>query len=116
MDALSDTIKGNHKKTKIMKLKTFHTQICDEIVALLRMTQIAESGADVGHVDIVNFIGKHECSTTSPSLFTDDGTMRNKIFSVSVLKDDTNISDISDLPVKNYKTAVIVDAMHMIRE
>ena len=57
-----------------MKLKTFHTETAqakkskpqsagpgksDEVTALLRITQIAASG---GEVDIVNFIGKHECS------------------------------------------------------
>ena len=37
------------------------------------MTQIVASG---GEVDIVNFIGNHECSKTPPSLFNEDGKMR----------------------------------------
>ena len=45
----------------------------DEVAALLRMTQMVNSG---GEVDIVNFIGNNECSKNPPSLYNEDGTMR----------------------------------------
>ncbi len=110
--ALSEGISSNQKKTTIVKLKTFHTQHknpkkskdkasspgkSNEVVALLRMTKIVASG---GHVDIVNFIGNHECSKTLPSLvlFNDDGAMR-----------------AAGTPQEARKTAVVVDAMHAIR-
>ena len=65
-------------KKKILKLKTFHTQNkiskksalqktkgkSDEIVALMRMTKVMTSG-----VDITDFIGRHECADSPPSLF-----------------------------------------------
>jgi len=71
--ALSASLSGDQTKTSIVKLKTFHTQNAktkntrqqptapgksDEVVALLRMTQTIASG---GEIDIVDFIGNHEC-------------------------------------------------------
>ena len=67
---LSASLSGDQTKPSIVKLKTFHTQNTktkntkqqptapgksDEVVALLRMTQIIASG---GEVNIVYFIGK----------------------------------------------------------
>ena len=83
LKALSSSISGDQKKTFIVKLKTFHTQNVkpkkstgqgkigksDEVAALLRITQINASGGDV---DVVNFIGKHECSKVPPSLWQKD--------------------------------------------
>jgi len=36
------------------------------------MTQVIAGG---GEIDIVNFIGKHECSKVPPSLYDDDGAI-----------------------------------------
>ena len=44
-----------------------------EVAALLRMTQIGSSG---GEGDMVNLIGHHECSKTTPSVFNE--SCRNK--------------------------------------
>ena len=55
------------------------------------MTQIVASG---GEVDILNFIGNHECSKTSPSLFNEDGTMRaagTNSSLVKVLREETGV-------------------------
>jgi len=80
LKALSCSISGDQKKTSIVKLKTFHTQNAkpkkstgqgatgksDEVTALLYITQINASGRDI---DVVNFIGKHECSKV-PHLYS----------------------------------------------
>ena len=85
--ASSASLSGDQTKTSIVKLKTFHTQNAktkntkeqptapgksDEVVALLRMTHIIASG---GEVDIVDFIGNHECSKIPLSLF--NGASKN---------------------------------------
>ena len=85
--ALSASLSGDQTKTSIVKLKTFHTQNAktkntkeqptapgksDEVVALLRMTQIIASG---GEVDIVDFFDNHECSKIPQSLF--NGASKN---------------------------------------
>ncbi len=130
LEALSDSISGNQKKTKVVKLKTFHSQNAkaskskaksggprksDEVAALLRMTQITASGGDV---DLVNFIGTHECSKQPPSLFSDDGTMRapgTKASLAKALKEETKVSSVPHLPQDQRKTAVVVDAMYAVR-
>ena len=98
LQELSDSISGDQHKTTAVRLKTFYTQNesrkkykhqpagprkSDEVAALLRMTQhIIATG---GEVDIVNFIGNHECIKTPPSLFNEDettsaaGTMANLV-------------------------------------
>lgn len=127
--ALSDSIVGDQRKTAVVRLKTFHTQNLkpkkskgksapgksDEVAPLLRITQIIASG---GEVDIVNFIGNHECSKVPPSLFNEDGTMRasgTKATLVKTLKEETQVSTVSSLPNVERKTAVVVDAMYAIR-
>ena len=84
MKALSVSLNSDKKTT--VKLKTLHSQSLakpngkrgmstksDEVSALLRMTQIITSG---GNVDVTQLIGNHECSSSPPSLFDDDGKMR----------------------------------------
>jgi len=128
--ALSASLSGDQTKTSIVKLKTFHTQNAktkntkqqptapgksDEVVALLRMTQIIASG---GEVDIVDFIGNHECSKIPQSLFNGDGTMRSagaKANLVKTLKEETKVVSSPCLPKEHRKTAVVVDAMYAIR-
>ena len=58
-------IKGHQIKQSTISRK--------EVSAMLCMTQIIDSGAQV---DIVNFIGKYECSKTPHSLFDSSGSMR----------------------------------------
>ena len=86
----------------------------NEVTALLRMTQIIVSG---GELNIVDFIGNHECSDFPPSLFQEDGSMRigTKASLVKILKEKTKVSSILDLPQDCLKTAVVVDAMSTIR-
>lgn len=101
---LKNAISSDEPATVKCKLQTFYTQSQkpkktktkpsagkgDEVSALLRITQVIASG---GEVDIVNFIGNHECSNTPPSLFTKDGEMRSgsKASLVKAIKDDTGI-------------------------
>ena len=117
--ALSDSISGG---TTVVRLKTFHTknlkskkskQKCsapgksDEVVALLRMTQIIASGSDV---DIVRFIGDHECRKVPPSLFNEDGSMRaagTKSSLVKALEEETKVNSVPHLPQEERKTAVV---------
>ena len=126
--ALAESLEMKQKKTKTVKLQTFATQNkkkgksdkkmpcsvkSDECVALLRMIQIAASGGDV---DIVKYIGNHECSNFPPSLFTSEGQMRtgNKANLIKAIKEETCVASLSTLPETQYKTAVIVDAMFVI--
>ena len=127
---LSDSISGDHQKTTAVRLKTFYTHNAsgkkskhqpagprksDEVAALLRMTQIVDCG---GEVDIVNFIGNHECINTPPSLFNEDGTTSTagtKANLVKVLREETVVSAVPNLPQHNLKTAVVVDAMYAVR-
>ena len=77
------------------------------------MTQIVASG---GEVDIVNFIGNHDCSKTPPSLFNEDGTMKaagTKDSLVKVLREETGARAVPNLPQRNLKKAVVVDAMSL---
>ena len=130
LQALSDSISGDQQNTTVVRLNTFYTQNVsrkkrkhqqagpgksDEVAALLRMTQLVASG---GEVDIVNFIGNHECSKTPPSLFNEDGTMRAagpKASLVKVLREETGVRAVPNLPQHNLKTAVVVDAMFAVR-
>ena len=131
LQELSDSISGDQQKKTAVRLKTFYTQNArrkkskhqlagprrsDEVAALLRMTQIVASG---GEVDIVNFIGNHECiKKTPPSLFNEDGTTSaagTKANLVKVLRDETVVSAVPNLPQHNLKTAVVVDAMYAVR-
>ncbi|KAK1887687.1 Ryanodine receptor 2 [Dissostichus eleginoides] len=89
LKALSESLSSDQKKTSVVKLNTFHTQNrmkpkksggktsapgkSNEVTALLRMTQIIASG---GELNIVDFIGNHECSDLHPSLFQEYGSMR----------------------------------------
>ena len=76
------------------------------------MTQSVASG---GEVDIVNFIGNHECIKTPPSLFNEDGTTSaagTKANLVEVLREDTGVTcAVPNLPQHNLKTAVVVDVV-----
>ena len=88
LQELSVSISGDQQKTTFVRLKTFYTQNAsrkkykhqpagprksDEVAALLRMTQIVASCDDV---DIVNFIGNHECIKTRS--FTFQGRWNNE--------------------------------------
>ena len=78
------------------------------------MTQIVVSG---GEVDIVNFIGNHECSKNPLSLFKEDGTMRaaeTNVSPIKVLREET-VSAVPNLPKQNLKTAVVMDAMYAVQ-
>ena len=71
------------------------------------MTQMVASG---GEVDIVNLIGNHECSKTPPSLYNEDGIMRaagTNASPVKVLREETGVSVVPNLPQHNLKTAVV---------
>lgn len=129
LKALTEAISSDQKKTTTVKLNTFHTQNkklkkagtkavppgkSDEVTALLRMTQITASREDV---NIVDYIGQHECSKFPPSLFQDDGSMRvgTKASIVKAVIEETGVSTSSELPQVDRKTAVVVDAMYAIR-
>ena len=130
LQELSDSISGDQQKTTAVRLKTFYTQNAsrkkskhqpagprksDDVAALLRMTQIVASG---GEVDIVNFIGNHECIKSSPSLFHEDGTTSatgTNANMVKVLREETVVSAVPNLLQHNLKTAVVVDAMYAVR-
>ncbi|KAK1900297.1 Mitochondrial import inner membrane translocase subunit TIM21 [Dissostichus eleginoides] len=94
--------------------KTSATGKSNEVTAFLRMTQIIASG---GELNIVDFIGNHECSDLPPSPFKEDGSMRTgtKASLVKILKEKTKVSSIPDLPQDCLKTAVLVYAMSAIR-
>lgn len=109
-NAVIHTIVGQEKK--VVKLNTFHTQHkqpnklrnqqpakqCNEMAALLRMTQLISWGEDV---KVVNTIGNYEFSTVPPSLLNEDGTMRvkgTKASLVKVLLKETNVKPIPNLP------------------
>ena len=129
LQELSDSISGDQQKTTTVRLKTFYTQNArrnkskhqpagpgksDEVAALLRMTQIVASG---GEVDIVNFFGNQECIKTPPSLFNEDGTTSaagTKANLVKVLREETVVSAVPNLPQHNLKTAVVVDAIYAV--
>ena len=87
-----------------------------EVEALMRMTQIMASG---GEVDVIKFIGEHECANKPPSLFDKNGEMRaprTKANLVRVLKEDTQVTPETELPQTNLKTCLIIDGMHAIRK
>ena len=130
LQELSDSISGDQQNTTAVRLKTFYTQNAsrkkykhqpagprksDEVAAFLRMTHIVATG---GEVDIVNFIGNHECIKNPTSLFNEDettsaaGTNANL---VKVLREETVVSAVPNLPQHNVKTAFVVDAMYAVR-
>lgn len=131
MKALSESLQSEKPKTVKVRLETFHTQNAkpmktkkksaapgksDEIAALLRITQIVASGAEV---DIEDFIGKHECSKMPPSLFDDEGNMRaagTKASLVKALKESTGVTNVDSLPPTDQRTAIVFDAMFLIRK
>ena len=79
------------------------------------MTQMVAIGGEVG---IVNLIGNHECSNAPPSLFNEDETMRaagTNASPVKVLREETGVRAVPNLPQQNLKTAVVVDAMYAVR-
>ena len=62
----------------------------------------------------MNFIGNHGCSKTPASLFNENGTMRTagtKASLVKVLREETCVTAVPNLPHQNLKTAVVVDAI-----
>jgi len=83
------TFQGDRKKVKKGKKKVSLGK-SEEVAALLRMTQITAIG---GTPDILDYIGRHECSKKPPSLFEDDGHMRTgtKSTLVRVLREDTGV-------------------------
>lgn len=127
--ALNDALESKKSATVKVNLQTFHTQNqkpkktktkasagkSEEVSALLRITQVIASGGDV---DVISFIGDHECSKTPPALFTEDGEMRSgtKASLVKAIKDDTGIQPTACLPDEHKQTAVVVDAMYVVRQ
>ena len=115
LKALCDTVLGSQKKTTIVKLKTFHTTQnrksnksklkcsapgnSDEVAAILRMTQVIASGLDV---DVINFIGNHECSKVPPTLFNECVTMRTtrtkSTLVKAFLKEETKTNSVPHVP------------------
>lgn len=129
LKALSESLSSDQKKTSIVKLNTFHRQNTkskksggktyasgksNKVTALLRMTQIIASG---GELNIVCFIGNHECSEFPPSLFQEDGSMRTgtKASLLKILKEETKVNSIPNLLQDGKKTAVVVYAMCAIQ-
>ena len=65
----------------------------------------------------MNFIGNHGCSKTPASLVNENGTMRvagTKASLVKVLREETCVTAVPNLPHQNLKTAVVVDAMYAV--
>ena len=63
----------------------------------------------------MNFIGNHGCSKTPASLFHENGTIRaagTKASLVKVLREETCVTAVPNLPHQNLKTAVVVDAIY----
>ena len=64
----------------------------------------------------MNFIGNHGSSKTSASPFNENGTMRaagTKASLVKVLREETCVTAVPNLPHQNLKTAVVVDAIYL---
>ena len=73
--------------------------------------------ASGGEVDIVNLIGNHGCSKTPASLVNENGTMRAAGTNASlfkVLREETCVTVVPNLPHQNLKTAVVVDAIYAV--
>ena len=121
MKELGTQALSNNKLVSVpVKFQTFYTQNQkpqktkpkptegkgDEVSALLRMTQVVASG---GEVDIINFIGNHECSKTPPSLFTEDSEMQSgsKASLVKAIKYETGIQASSSLPSSQKQTCML---------
>ena len=68
-------------------------------------------------MDVVKYIGSHECSNIPQSLSDDNGKMRsgNKAILVKAIKVDTEVESEIELPISAVHTVIIVDAMSMIR-
>ena len=82
-----------------------------EVVALLRMTQSIASGQKV---DLSQFIGNHECSSSPPSLLVDDGRMSYTGSYATLIKatlEQTNIHTLEKLSQSTDKTAVVIGVM-----
>ena len=109
-----NTFYTQNTKSKKYKGKISATGKSNEITALLRITQIIASG---GELNLVGFIGNHKCSVVPLSLFQEDGRMRTgtKASLVKVLKEETKVACIPDLPTEDRKTAVVIDAMYAMR-
>ena len=63
----------------------------------------------------MNFIGNHGCSKTPASIF--NGTMRaagTKASLVKVLREETCVTAVANLPHQNLKTAVVVDTIYAV--
>ena len=87
-----------------------------EVSALLRMTQIIASGEKV---DVTQFFGNHECSLSSFFFFDDDGRMRStgsKTTLIKAILEQKKIHTLEKLSQCTVKTAVVIDAMHLIRK
>ena len=129
MKAISVPLNSDKNITTTVKLRTFNSQSLakqngtrgmstksDEVLAQLRMTQIIASG---GKVDVTQFISNYECSSSPPSLFDDDGRMRSTGSKATLIKstlEQTTIHILEKLSHSTVKTAVVIDAMHLIRK
>ena len=66
----------------------------------------------------MNFIGHHECSKTTQSLFNEDGTMRSagtKACLIKTLKEETKVVSVPDLSREQRQTVVVMDATYVVR-
>ena len=81
----------------------------EEVVALLRITQLVASGQDV---DIVNTIGTYECSWFPPSLFDETSMMRATGTKSGLIRHsmaEAKIQQYEELPCNGLKSTILVD-------
>ena len=79
-----------------------------EVSALHRITPIIASG---GKVDVTPFIGNHECRSSPPSLFDNDGRMRftcSNAILIKAILEQTNLHTLQKLSQSNVKTDVVI--------
>ena len=84
------------------------------MAALFCITQVVESDSKV---DIKHCLDDYECGQLSPAVFEHDTTMRSsgsKSDLIKVLRDETNLTTIEQLPSMNNCILVIIDAMGLI--
>ena len=100
-------------KTTTVRLSTFETQSKVKPSSQRPSTQGKSDG-----INVVQYVGNHECSTTPPSLFEESGAMRpsgSKASLVHAIKQETGVDIVVSLTRATSEMAVIVDAMHMVR-
>lgn len=125
--AMQKCLESGGEKLQAVRLKTFSFQgkkdstikrqqpKTPEVNVLHRLSQVIASG---GTVDIHDMVGMHECTDAPPSLFDQQGTLRRGVKStlVNVILDEVELDKRNGLPDEHKSTAVVVDAMHMVRK